>query len=375
MTRGRIIGALLILAVLVLAVVGVLTSDGRKEPLDPTSAAPNGSKAVAQVLRGQGVSVDVTHAAAGLGATTVGADSTVLLTRPSLLNTASLQRVARTSAGAGTLVLLAPSTAVLTALGLPIRVAPEPPAGSGVGDDCTIAPFRGLSLSDGPQSRAYSSGSGAGCAPSIEGGDVIRTLPAIVGVRPAVLVIGTEDVLRNDEITSADNAAFALRALGSTPRLTWLAADAAHADGDAVGTGNKGPWPAWTWPAIALIAVSVLLLMLWRGRRLGALVTEPLPVVVPATETTRSRGQLYRRARDTERTAAILRIASRHRLARYLGLSPGTAPPDLVRETARAAGRDPRAVDAVLVGGPVDDEAQLIRIAQELQTLERQVRR
>lgn len=376
MTRGRLLAALLVLAVVIVAIIGVVSSGGNGEPLDPASAAPDGSKAVAQVLRGQGLSVDVTHTAAGLG-TSVNADSTVLVTRPELLSAASLGRIARASTGAGPLVLIAPSTPVLAALGLPIRQESGPATSPGVDADCDIAPFRGLNVSGGPETRAYTSTSGAGCVPSDDGGggDVIRTLPAVPGVRPAVLVIGTDEVLLNKTITSTDNAAFALRALGSHPRLVWVAADAAHADGAAVGAGSGGPWPAWTGPGIILVAGCVLLLMLWRGRRLGALVTEPLPVVVSAAETTRSRGQLYRRARDTGRTAEVLRIASRHRLARYLGLSPTIAPDDLARETARAAARDPREVHDVLVGGPIADEAQLIRTAQELQTLERQVRR
>ncbi|MBO1755807.1 DUF4350 domain-containing protein [Allobranchiibius sp. CTAmp26] len=374
MTRGRLIGASLVLALVALALVAVLTAGSRKQPLDPGSAAPDGARAVAQVLRAQGVSVHVTHTAAGLVQQSAGPDSTVVVTRAGLLGRASLHRIAQTSSSAGSLVLIAPTAPVLADLGLPIREVPG--ARSDPGQlRCSTPPFDGLRFDGGVAPRSYTSTVGAGCARLDDGGDAIRTLPAVPGLRPAVVVIGSDQFLRNRGVLSADDAAIALRALGSHPRLVWVAADTAHADASATGSGEASPWPRWLGPGTWLVAACVVLLMLWRGRRLGRLVTEPLPVVVPAVETTLSRGQLYRRARDTARTAEVLRIASRHRLARYLGLAPTTPAAELVRETAQATRRDAREVHDVLVGGPVDDEAQLIRTAQELQNLERQVHR
>ena len=374
MTRGRLLVGLIVLALLAVVLVGVLTAGTRKQPLDPGSSAPDGTRAVAQVLRGQGVSVQVTHTAAGLATTSPGSDATVVVTRGGLLGRTSLQRIAHASGSAGSLVLVAPRTAVLADLGLPVREA------SGSGDAgvrllCDTTPFAGLTLHGGAGTLSYTSSVGTGCARLGNGGDVVRTLPAVPGVRPAVVVIGTDTFLRNNGVLTGDDAAFALRALGSHPRVVWIAADTAHADASASAAGDPSPWPRWLGPGLLLVTACVLLLMVWRGRRLGRLVTEPLPVVVPAVETTRSRGQLYRRARDTARTAEVLRIASRHRLARSLGLPPTALRAELVRETARATRRDARDVHDVLVGGLVDDEQQLIRTARELQDLERQVHR
>lgn len=374
MTRGRMFAAILVLALIVVAFVAVL-GEPENEPLDPASAAPTGSRALAQVLRAQRVDVTVSRSAAAARGTEISADTTVLITRPGLLSAPSLRRLARSSADAGSLVLIAPTTPVLDALGLPIRPVPGPPSQLPVAGGCAIAPFAGLSLDAGPGSRAYTSTSGRGCVAAEDGGDLIRTLPAIPGQRPAVIVFGSDGLLRNGSIREGDDAAFALRALGAHRSLTWVAVDPAHADADAVGDSGASPWPRWTGPGLVLVSVSVVLLMFWRGRRLGPLVTEPLPVVVPAVETTLSRGQLYRRARDTARTAEVLRIGSRHRIARYLGLSPTTDPAQLSTEAARAAALDPAGVRAVLVEAPVLDDDQLVRTAQELQTLERQVRR
>ncbi|NYJ75477.1 DUF4350 domain-containing protein [Allobranchiibius huperziae] len=375
MTRGRLLLASLVLALVAVAVVAVLTAGHRSQPLDPGSPAPDGARAVAQVLRSQGVSVQVTHTAAGLAQQSAGADSTVVVTRAGLLGRASLQRIARESTSAGALVVVAPPASVLADLGLPIREVPGEGSVDATQLRCSAAPFAGLVFDGGVGTRSYTSTAGTGCVQVEDGGDAIRTLPAVAGVRPAVIIVGSAKILRNDGVLSADDAAIAVRALGSHPRVIWVAADDAHADASATGTGGPSPWPRWLGPGIWLAAACVVLLMLWRGRRLGRLVTEPLPVVVPAVETTRSRGQLYRRARDTARTAEVLRIASRHRLAHYLGLSPTTSPAELVRETAQATSRDTREVHDVLVSGPVDDEQQLIRTAQQLQDLERQVHR
>lgn len=375
LTRGRFVAVLLVLAVLAFAVVGVLTIERPGERLDPTSVAPNGSKAVAQVLRSQGVRVDVAQTAAQLQQASPSADSTVLLTRSGLLSVSSLRTVLASSAAAGSLVLIDPSPEVLATLGLPVSAQPGPAAIEPVASTCDIEPFDGLRLAAEPGSLAYTSQTGAGCVSGPEGGDVVRTLPAVAGVRPAVIVIGTDSALLNARIATADNAAIALRALGGHPRLVWVAVDKAHADVDSATTPASGPWPTWMKPAIYLLGVCVVLLMFWRGRRLGRLVTEPLPVVVPAAETTRSRGQLYRRARDTGRTAEILRIGSRRRLASYLGLSPSVAPEKLVGEASAASSRDTREIRDLLLTGQVTDEAQLIEVAQKLQTLERQVRR
>ena len=97
--------------------------------------------------------------------------------------------------------------------------------------------------------------------------------------------------------------------------------------------------PRWVRPGLALLAIVMVTVILWRARRLGALATEPLPVVVRAVETTRSLGRLYRRSGDRDHAAESLRRAARARLAERLRLG-STAPPDvLAREVARRTGR------------------------------------
>jgi hypothetical protein len=103
---------------------------------------------------------------------------------------------------------------------------------------------------------------------------------------------------------------------------------------------------------------------------------------VRAVETTESRGRLYRRARDAARAGATLQLASRTRLADYLGLprpspwisSRGTDQA-LVSAVAAASGRRVDEVGALLLGPPPDRDDHLLGLAAELAALEKEVRR
>ena len=128
-------------------------------------------------------------------------------------------------------------------------------------------------------------------------------------------------------------------------------------------------------PALWLVAAAVVATMLWRGRRLGPLVVEPLPVVVKAVESTQGRGRLYRRVRDRAHAAGILRAATARRLTAHLRLPPGTSTGTLVAAVAKASGRDHGSVADLLITRPVPDDTALTRLADDLAALEREVHR
>ena len=154
-----------------------------------------------------------------------------------------------------------------------------------------------------------------------------------------VTVIGRSAVLTNEELARQGNAALALRSLGVQRSLVWYLPDPLDA-----GTGGptlaelRPRWVAWlTWQLV----LAAVLAMLWRARRLGRLVPEPLPVVVRAAETEEGRARLYRASRARGRAAATLRTATLRRLARRLA-PPPRPPRGVVRMVAEApAGRPP----------------------------------
>jgi hypothetical protein len=160
--------------------------------------------------------------------------------------------------------------------------------------------------------------------------------------------------------------------LGQHDRLVWYIPDLRDvAPGDA--GSLRAQLPGGLVPALWLLAAAVVATMLWRGRRLGRLVVEPLPVVVKAIESTQGRGRLYRRVRDRTHAAAILREATARRLATRLRLPANTDLQRLAGSVADATGAQPRAVYDVLVTRPVGDDHALTRLAADLAALEREV--
>ena len=121
------------------------------------------------------------------------------------------------------------------------------------------------------------------------------------------------------------------------------------------------------------LVVAVALLALWRGRRVGPLVAEPLPVVVRASETVEGRGRLYRSRRARDRAADALRVSARQRLIPRLGLRPDAAPAAVVAALAQRCGQDPQTLAHILYGQPPESDTDLVALARALDDIERQV--
>ena len=176
-----------------------------------------------------------------------------------------------------------------------------------------------------------------------------------------------------DTILDSDNAAIALHLLGQTGHLIWYVPSLA--DITASESTSRSIAPSWFQPGVALAASAVVFLSLWRGRRLGRLVTEPLPVIVRAAETTESRGRMYRKSRDRTRALTVLRLATRKRLTAYLGLSSRSSVSSVAAAAAAVSGRSYRDVLQLLTPSHVHDDSSLLELANTLAELEKEVRR
>lgn len=374
--RGRTLIALVVLALVVAGMTALaLTRESSGLPLDPDNPKPPGAQAMARVLDDQGVDVVKVRGTDAISGTSVGPGDTLVVTNADLPGETEWKKAAPTLQRAGRLVLVAPDARALAALDVDASVTAY--GGSATEAGCSLPEARGLSV-DGDGSRYSSDVDGAttcfrpGGGFSAGGDDAgaLLHLPR-TSDRPETFLVGSEDVVRNAGVLDSGHAALGLRLLGHSPRLVWLNATRSDAD---LGTAPPARWPAWFGPVVLMLVLSTLVLVLWRGRRLGRVVHEKLPVVVPASETTRTRGQLYRRAGDTHRSSIVLRAGTRRRARSYLGLSRGTAARTLVDEIARSTGRAPHEVDHLLHGPPVTTEAELVRLATELTTLEKEIR-
>jgi hypothetical protein len=359
-------GALIVIA-LVAATTVLLAWASRgatRGALDPDAFDDAGSRAVAEVLRDQGVDVlrvtSTVDAVAALERTTSAA--TLLIAVPDLLQEEQIRALA--DAAPDTVVLVAPQAEPALDAFAP-GVAPVGEGGPGVREPaCTWPPAvrAGAAGSDG---IVYSfPGSGAvGCYPAGDGATVVAT--------PSTTVLGAPEILRNDTVADDGNAALALGVLGAHPTLVWYLPSAGElAQGQASVLDLAPDWVPFValWSFIVAIFIAV-----WRARRFGPVVVEPLPSRVRASETVEGRGRLYRRSRARSSAAAALRQAAIDRLVARSARDPRTDPTGWIQEIAERTGRPPADVAAILIGPVPDDDAALVRLAQNLRTLSKEL--
>jgi hypothetical protein len=226
-----------------------------------------------------------------------------------------------------------------------------------------------------------------------------------------VVVLGSMTFTENQYLTEDGDAALGLSLFGAHSELVWLATSftedsnlgcGASCDSGGGGHPSTNPYgngpsaspyplppqsasalqvnsllPHWIWWAVLQLAIAAAALAYWRARRMGRLVGEALPVRVRAAETVEGHANLYRRAAAHGRAAALLRAAAARRIAPLLGLPAGPAgrtPQTLVAPLAARLGRAPEEVHAVLAGAVPQTEAELVRLTDQLDRLEQEVR-
>ncbi|MEO6411364.1 MAG: DUF4350 domain-containing protein [Pedococcus sp.] len=369
-------------------VVMALATSAPDQVLDPDDTGPAGGKAIVEVLRDHGVDVQVVRSIDELADAEPGSGTTVVMANSAYVGYDSAVVMGDASAGADRLVLFSPTAAQLAALDLPLTsgvLRAMVPVTAGCtstvarsDDTAAVVDVRLIPVeraSGTPAALCFALPDPRGddqTAPDDFGfGAAMATVPAAAD-HPEVVALGVSSGFTNRWVDDESHAALAIRALGHSPRLLWYQpgiGDLANVDGGSTGT----PWPEWLAPAAAVIGTAILVLAFVRGRRMGALVTEPLPVVVRAVETTESRGRIYRRARDRGRVAAILRLGSTERLARRLAL-PLQATQAVQAAAAAASGMPPAQVAALLAGPPPTTDVELHALATALTDLEERVR-
>lgn len=344
-TRGP--SAVLLGIVAVSVVIALIRGGDNLATLDPNSVAPEGSHALARLLTARGVEIATVRTTADAAQRAQGA--TVLVTTPEIVPAQQLRTLEERAAD---LVLVAPrqdtvdAVAPGTTVGGPLPVTDRAP-------DCDLT-------------NAAESG------PATMGGleyhsSATRCYDGTLSTQDTVTLLGTGAPLTNEHLDEQGNAALTMRLLGEHERLVWYL----PSPGDPALRPSQRPLtdlvPDGVRFGVLQLAIAVVLLGLWRARRLGPVVTEPLPVVVRAAETVEGRARLYRRAGAADHAGEALRQATRDRLTATLGT------PDLVAKVTRRTGRPD--VAALLCGPPPAGEAELVALADALDALEDEVGR
>lgn len=357
-----VVAILLVLAVIA-GVDAYLTAPRPGARMDPASTGPDGAHALVELLRDAGVDVVVADTIADVERA-ARPDALILVAQSQYLTDAVTDRLARIRSD---LLLVEPTTRAREALLPGVEVS----GASGFDSDpnCTLREaVRSGSVRFGP-TNTFKSKDGRAMTRCYDG--------ALIRFRDGgrvVTAVGSTDFMTNGSLLHAGNAALAMNLAGDRPRLVWYAPH--HVEGETSAKASlfdlippNVSWIVWQ------LALVVLLVAAWKGRRPGPLVAEELPVVVRASETVEGRGRLYRSRRARDRAAAALRTATLQRLLPRLGLGTGADPAAVVSTVARRTGSDPGFVSYHLFGPPPTTDHDLLQLARALDDIERQVAR
>lgn len=372
--RRILVWGLVLLGVIALGVVVVaVTRSDRQSPdyLSATSGSPVGARAVIEVLRHQGVTVTTADSLRDVRAAIDDPGSATLVLFDLQLILGSEQREELLDL-ADHLVVLEPWQAELDEL------APDLTEGSALFgelvDDCELpAADRAGSIDAGGLAYVVEDDP-AVTAACFEAGEGEFAIVETVTDGTRVTVVGASRALTNGQVLRAGNAALALNLLGERDELVWYIPTFEDIQGGEVDTPFELT-PPWVTPLAVLALLVALAGAFWRGRRVGPLVVENLPVVVRANETMEGRARLYERAAARGHALDALRIGTVSRLALRLGLPRAAEAREVADAAAAITGRDRDAVRALLLGGAPGTDADLVRASDDLLRLEADVAR
>ncbi|HYO00642.1 MAG TPA: DUF4350 domain-containing protein [Mycobacterium sp.] len=364
--RWRTLRWVLLALVVVVAVSALSTYLTAPRPggrMDPEATSPDGAHALVALLEDHGVEV---VAAADIATVERSArpDSLLLVApTPYLLDDDGLQRLKELP---GDLLLVEPVSRTRESLAPQIRTAPNTSFGGDPNCDLREATRAGsvqLDLSDTYEPVAANT-----AVTRCYDGALVRYTE---GGR-TVTVVGTADFMTNSGLLQEGNAALAMNLAGARPRVIWYTPKRIEGESDGA-TSIMDLIPARVGWIVLQLCLVVAFVALWRGRRIGPLVAEELPVVVRASETVEGRGRLYRSRRARDRAASALRTAVLQRVLPRLGLGAQSDPASVVVTVAQRIRYEPNVIDYALFGPPPADDAELVNLARLLDDIERQV--
>lgn len=384
-TRAKSIGFWLAVFAIVVALLSLtLVPQGSGRPMDPENPRPKGTKALAQVLGQQGIEVSRISTQPELAKQKLKGDTTLVVTSSETwFSDGLLKAVAAHASGYKRIVVFGAPAYALRSLDVSLNSAS--PLGTTVHEPECSTPVIGkaerLEVEGTYQPGYLTQTSGqVGCFPMGATSATSGQTPWLVVVspatptRPEVVAVADNGMFTNEHILAADNAALGLTLLGAHPHLVWLNASADFTTSPQ--PKERSGWdlmPPWAQTLQLMLTWVVIAALLWRVRRFGRLVTEPLPVIIKSVETTISRGRLYERARGRSHALAALQEASRRRLSARLALPLEVDPQVLAEAVAQASGRNPQEVAWLLNDTSVGTDEDLVGRSRALAQLEEEI--
>jgi hypothetical protein len=350
------IGAGLVVSLIVIGLIAGDNGSSNSGPaLSPSSTSGDGTRALVLLLRESGDDLRV-------GQRLPDNDTRVALLLSDGLDDAARQQLKEWVVDGGTLVLadpgspLAPANVGFLGFGRADRGRCDIPA---------LADVAELSVPFGNQFRVR------GEAQSCFGdGRTAFVVSAPLG-RGTIVSIGGPTVFTNEELDQADNSVLAVRLL-----LRADGAPVAILDPNAPGSGRTSLGDLIAdrvFQAILQLGVAFLVYAFWQSRRVGRPVTEPQPVAIAGSQFVRAVGGLQQRSRATDRAATTLRMDTRRAVSERFGVSLNMDTATLAELAASRTGLDRNQVAAALGDTPILDEASLVTLGQQLDTIRQEV--
>ena len=359
-------GRWIILAVVVVVVVATfsvsLTAPRPGGRMDPAATSSAGAHALVTLLRDHGVDVIV---ADDIDTVERGARRDALVITVQMFHLVNEDVLRRLAGVPGDRLLVEPVSRTREILAPEIR---RDAAGSaGAAPDCDLREATRAGDAQFGSSDTFEASGDVSLTRCYKGAVVRYTQDG-----RTVTVVGSADFMTNSGLLKQGNAALAMNLAGTQPRVIWYAPQ--HSEGESSGSASIVELipPQVIWIVFQLCLV-VLLLAMWKGRRIGPLVAEQLPVVVRASETVEGRGRLYRSRRAGDSAADALRTATLQRLLPRLGLGPNADHVAIVQTVAQRTGQDPNIIGHALFGPPPVTDTELVNLAHALDDIERQV--
>jgi hypothetical protein len=327
------------------------------DPLDPRSSGELGARGLVVFLEEMGADVALSRSGP-----TAATDVAVVL--DDRLNESTRADLAGWVEDGGTLVVADPGSLLSAPLAEQTGELDELLTGDLARGDCDIAALTDVEDLEAPGALLYAvPADGASCFGDDEAAYIVT---GAVG-DGTVVSVGSPTVFLNDSLDNRDHAVLAgtLLAPEAGTRVTILE-DPPPGEGDET---LEDLVPDGVKAALVQVALAFGVYALYRARRLGRPVPEPLPVQIAGSELVVAVGDLIQQSGDPERAAVVLQDDTRRALARRLGLAVDADPALVADAAASRVGADRDAVLELLTRRPVPDEKALVDLARSLDTI------
>ncbi len=365
-----IIAAIFAIAVALATLALTGASQTAATPYSATEAGPTGSKALAQVLAQHGVAVTVTDSLVRTRSALLKSDgeATMMLVDPN--DYLDADQVRSLAGLAKHVVLLTPTFAQLADLAPEIAQAGAVSEKKPLKAGCSFTPARNAGTVGGGGFAYRLIDTSLDATTCFGSGHSAYSLIDLDRAGRRITVVGTTAAFTNAHAAEFGNAALALNLLGDNAHLVWYLPTIN--DRAIAGTPTIAQLtPPWVSPVIVLLIITGIAAAVWRGRRMGPIVVENLPVTVRASETMEGRARLYQKGSARLRAIDSLRIGAVARLASTCGLSRLATVDEVISAVASLTGSDEGAIRNLLLDDVPRTDRALVALSDSLLELER----